>query len=198
MISNVKVAGAPLRRPHTPTVFTIICGVPAIAQQMAMSLEAWGFQLDAAASTAIILDAPRGFALRALHAQAPPQARRLVVTGNHCPEYLVDLWDFKPDALVAESTLYPDLPTALAQLAQGTFRQAPPAATPLTSTERQTLRLLAQGHANQDIADQLAVQCKTIKNTLTAIYTKLRVRNRNEALLYYWGIGFRLGTLSLG
>ena len=53
------------------------------------------------------------------------------------------------------------------------------------------VRLAHRGVPRQDIADQLAVQCKTIKNALTAIYTKLRVRNRNEALLYYWGIGVR-------
>lgn len=180
-----------MSRPNSPAVFATVCGVPAIAQRLATNLEALGFQFDAAASTVIIVDAPRGFALQSLQAPARPQAHYLVVTDNHCPEYLIDLWDCKPEALVAEGTLYPDLPIALSQIGQGTRRQGAPAATTrLTSTERQILRLLAQGHANQDIANHLTVQCKTIKNTLTTIYAKLGVRNCNEALLYYWGIWF--------
>jgi len=48
--------------------------------------------------------------------------------------------------------------------------------------------LLAHGCSNQEIARQLVMQCQTVRNTLTAIYQKLNVRHRGEAILCYYGI----------
>lgn len=54
----------------------------------------------------------------------------------------------------------------------------------LTAREEDILRLLAQGYANLEIADQLGVSEKTVRNRLTEIFSKLRLNNRTQAALY--------------
>ena len=54
----------------------------------------------------------------------------------------------------------------------------------LTEREADILRLLAQGHSNQEIAEALQVSEKTVRNRLSEIFSKLRLNNRTEAALY--------------
>jgi DNA-binding NarL/FixJ family response regulator len=51
----------------------------------------------------------------------------------------------------------------------------------LTSRERDVLHLIAQGRSNPAIAAQLGLSRKTTSNYVSAILTKLQVRNRAEA-----------------
>jgi DNA-binding NarL/FixJ family response regulator len=51
----------------------------------------------------------------------------------------------------------------------------------LTSRERDVLHLIAQGRSNPAIAAQLGLTRKTTSNYVSAILTKLQVRNRAEA-----------------
>ena len=46
------------------------------------------------------------------------------------------------------------------------------------------LTFVAQGKSNKDIADLLSSSEQTIKNRLSAIYRKLKVANRAEAVTY--------------
>jgi DNA-binding NarL/FixJ family response regulator len=62
------------------------------------------------------------------------------------------------------------------------------APTLLTPCELRTLRLLADGLDNREIAARLVVKPQTVKNTLAAIYSKLSLKDHREAMLYYWGI----------
>jgi len=52
----------------------------------------------------------------------------------------------------------------------------------LSSRELQCLELIRQGHRNQDIAKELGLGAGTIRNYLSSIYSKLKVRNRTEAI----------------
>ncbi|MFB9681675.1 response regulator transcription factor [Streptosporangium vulgare] len=52
----------------------------------------------------------------------------------------------------------------------------------LTPREREVLALIAQGLGNHAIADRLRLNTKTISNHLSAIYTKLGVADRAEAI----------------
>ncbi|CAM0998899.1 Two component LuxR family transcriptional regulator [Rhodanobacter sp. Root179] len=88
--------------------------------------------------------------------------------------------------------LPPDLADAVAAL------PADPADTDLASrlarlTEQQSrvLALLAEGLLNKQIADRLAIQERTVKAHVTAIFEKLKVRNRTQA-------GMLLRSLELG
>jgi DNA-binding NarL/FixJ family response regulator len=53
----------------------------------------------------------------------------------------------------------------------------------LSPRELDILALLAQGMDNRAIADKLCNSEKTVKNHLTRIYEKLKVKNRTQALL---------------
>lgn len=63
----------------------------------------------------------------------------------------------------------------------------------LTPRERDVLLLLASGHGNADIAGSLGVSTSTVKFHLGAIYAKLGVHTRTEAV----SAGIRLGMISV-
>ncbi|MEJ2555473.1 MAG: response regulator transcription factor [Anaerolineae bacterium] len=65
---------------------------------------------------------------------------------------------------------------------------APPTLTP---TEMRVLQLAATGQTALEIADELFVAEKTVKNHLTNIYRKLGVKNRSHAV----SEGYRQGLL---
>jgi len=65
---------------------------------------------------------------------------------------------------------------------------ATPPATPtpfpeLTAREREVLDLLAAGHTNHQIAEQLGRSAKTVANHISAIFAKLQVADRTQAIL---------------
>ena len=55
-------------------------------------------------------------------------------------------------------------------------------ASTLTTKEITILKLVAQGYKNKELAEQLFVSEKTIKNYLTIIYEKLEVKSRTQAI----------------
>jgi DNA-binding NarL/FixJ family response regulator len=55
----------------------------------------------------------------------------------------------------------------------------------LTEREREVLALVADGCADKEICDRLGVTRSTVKNHLTAIYDKWRVRSRTQAALRF-------------
>ena len=61
----------------------------------------------------------------------------------------------------------------------------------LTEQQSRVLVLLAEGLLNKQIADRLAIQERTVKAHVTAIFEKLKVRNRTQA-------GMLLKSLELG
>lgn len=56
----------------------------------------------------------------------------------------------------------------------------------LSPRERQVLRLLAQGHTNQEIADQVFLSVKTVETYRTRLYDKLGLKTR--AKLYAFAV----------
>jgi DNA-binding CsgD family transcriptional regulator len=50
----------------------------------------------------------------------------------------------------------------------------------LTARERDVATLVAAGHSNKQVAAQLYVSEKTVRNTLTRVYAKLEVRSRTQ------------------
>jgi len=57
------------------------------------------------------------------------------------------------------------------------------AATPLTPQELNTLKLLARGYTDAEIADKLTISRQVVRNYNSTIFQKLGVRNRVEAVL---------------
>ena len=52
----------------------------------------------------------------------------------------------------------------------------------LSDREREVLELLARGMSNSQIARTLVIAPKTVRNHLSNVFTKLQVRDRNEAI----------------
>jgi DNA-binding NarL/FixJ family response regulator len=66
------------------------------------------------------------------------------------------------------------------------FATPPTTPTPfpeLTAREREVLDLLAAGRNNHQIADQLTLSGKTVANHISAIFAKLQVADRTQAIL---------------
>lgn len=54
----------------------------------------------------------------------------------------------------------------------------------LTKREKDVLTLLVNGFSNRDMAEQMFISEKTVKNHLTSIFRKLGVKDRTQAALY--------------
>ncbi|AGK52231.1 response regulator [Bacillus sp. 1NLA3E] len=54
----------------------------------------------------------------------------------------------------------------------------------LTSREMEILLLMAEGKANQEIADELFIALKTVKTHVSNILSKLAVQDRTQAVIY--------------
>jgi len=67
-------------------------------------------------------------------------------------------------------------PAAAAKLAEGVTRVQ------LTPREMTTLRLMADGKTNKEIANELAISERTVKTHLGHLFEKLNVTNRTEAI----------------
>lgn len=61
----------------------------------------------------------------------------------------------------------------------------------LTDRELEVLSLIAQGRNNADIADQLVISPKTVRNHITAVFDKLQVADRAQAILRARDAGLR-------
>ena len=62
--------------------------------------------------------------------------------------------------------------------------ELPPTEEPLTERELETLRLIAQGLANQEIAAELTISERTVGKHVSNILDKLHLANRTQAALY--------------
>ena len=60
----------------------------------------------------------------------------------------------------------------------------------LTRRERELVELIAQGRNNLQIATQLGLSAKTVRNHVTNIFAKLDVENRAQAIVLARNAGF--------
>jgi DNA-binding NarL/FixJ family response regulator len=61
--------------------------------------------------------------------------------------------------------------------------EEPPKLQPLSEREQRILTLVAEGASNKDIAVDLNLSERTVKNYLSIIFQKLQVNNRTEAAI---------------
>jgi DNA-binding NarL/FixJ family response regulator len=91
-------------------------------------------------------------------------------------------------AAAGEGAVSPGL--AAAMLREG----AQPAPEPVLSTrEVEVLQLVAEGKTPPEVASELFISAKTVKNHLSNIYEKLEARDRTQAVLK----GLRMGVIRL-
>ena len=60
----------------------------------------------------------------------------------------------------------------------------PPDVTGLTEREREVLRLLARGTSNREIAEALCITEGTVKQHVTHIYRKVKIKTRAAAVAW--------------
>lgn len=73
-------------------------------------------------------------------------------------------------------------------------REPPRADRVVTRREGEVLQLIADGSSTPEVAEQLYISQKTVKNHLASIYQKLEARDRTQAVLR----AVRMGIVSLG
>jgi DNA-binding NarL/FixJ family response regulator len=59
----------------------------------------------------------------------------------------------------------------------------------LTPREEEILSLIAQGSSNREIAQQLYISEKTVKNHITNLLSRLGLRDRTQAAIYFHNLG---------
>lgn len=128
----------------------------------------------------------------------------LVVTMHAAEEYGASARDAGASGFLSKGLPLPDLAAAIRAVHDGVnlFESDPavledyrsptlePRAAALTSREREVLRCLVQGiSATDDIADELYISQKTVKNHLASIYEKLGVNDRAQAVVEAMKLG---------
>jgi DNA-binding NarL/FixJ family response regulator len=87
----------------------------------------------------------------------------------------------------------------IAKRVLGFFAAAKPTVPPrvfpeLSERETELLALMAQGSSNQEIADQLGLSLKTVRNHVSNIFSKLQVADRAQAVIRAREAGLGYGT----
>ncbi len=82
------------------------------------------------------------------------------------------------------ATIDPELAPILMREYQRLLAKTPSRGQELSDRELTMLRLLAQGYNNRQIADALNLAESTVKNNLSALFQKLGVRDRTQAVIY--------------
>jgi DNA-binding NarL/FixJ family response regulator len=78
-----------------------------------------------------------------------------------------------------ETVLSPDLAASMLQ----EMSDATPVESVLSKREEEVLQLIAEGSSTTEVAAQLYISVKTVKNHLASIYEKLDARDRTQAVL---------------
>ena len=139
-----------------------------------------------------------------VHREAP-RIRTVVLTMHDDPAYVRSALAAGATAYVAKTAADAELLTAIraahrgrsyvnvslqdgSSLLKPTDETATPGDT-LSSREREVLKLLALGHTNQAIAEQLFLSVKTIETYRARLSDKLGLKTRAELVRYALGIG---------
>ncbi len=67
--------------------------------------------------------------------------------------------------------------------------EARPLELPLSPGESETISLLARGYSNKRIAERLHLAEGTVRNRVSALYERICVKSRGEAILWAWQHG---------
>jgi DNA-binding NarL/FixJ family response regulator len=120
-----------------------------------------------------------------------PRARVIVLTTYDTDDEIASALKAGAKAYVLKDISADDLITCIREVLAGKTYLAPAAAAKLaegvtrvqlTPREMATLRLMADGKANKEIASELAISERTVKTHLGHLFEKLGVTSRTEAL----------------
>lgn len=124
----------------------------------------------------------------------------LVLTTFDDTEYVTQALQYGASGYLLKDTPVEELVQAIQLVQKGYTQLAPglvakviavPSALPakwneLTPREQEILRLIAAGATNREIAQQLFIAEKTVKNHVSRILVRLGLRDRTQAAIWYW------------
>lgn len=146
-------------------------------------------------------------AIRLLKQQAP-EIKILVLTTFDDDEYVAKAMSYGASGYLLKDTPSAELARAIrsvdrgyTQMGPGLFAKAmtnskeehqlrsqPVSSAPelasLTAREREVLQLIATGHSNKEIAQQLYITERTVKNHVNSILRSLNLRDRTQAAIF--------------
>ncbi|MFF7445849.1 MULTISPECIES: LuxR C-terminal-related transcriptional regulator [unclassified Streptomyces] len=188
--------------PATPTVAVRLVPSPGAERVRALAeragLRCGGDEIGPAATVTVIVAADADQALRAQRTRGPllfvcdtvsPEGRRRALRAGAVVVGAAELTEAGLlEAVLRAAHPHPSIPypELSGVLSTGTRPGGPPAAcTPaLTARQTQVLRLMAEGHANADIALLLGCSEHTVKNVIYELMTRLQARNRAHAVAH--------------
>ena len=88
------------------------------------------------------------------------------------------------DVAQGRASLHPAIALKVMREIDKPSPELPPTPEPLTAREMETLRLIARGLTNQEIAEDLNLHERTVVKYVTNIFEKLHLANRTQAALY--------------
>lgn len=144
----------------------------------------------------------RGMAGLAALREALPAASLVVLSADDSPQTVLDALDAGAQGFIPKSARAAAMREALGRVLAGEIQlpaallQAQPPAPPgLAFSERQldVLRLLVAGRANKEIGRELGLTESTVKTHLAALFRKLEVTSRTQAVVKTAALGLRLG-----
>lgn len=126
-----------------------------------------------------------------------PDIKILVLTMHGEPEVVGQAIDAGAVAFLTKDTSLREVVNTVEQIASGevllsrelaasmlgAFGGASQAESPLTPREEEILQLIADGRSTSEIAADLFISAKTVKNHLASIYEKLGAHDRTQAVL---------------
>lgn len=98
--------------------------------------------------------------------------------------------------VLAGEVYLPEMPGADALVAQGAEPASPESLLGLSERQLDVLRLLIEGKPNKEICRMLVLSESTVKTHLSAIFRKLGVNSRTQAVVTVARAGVALGPLS--
>ncbi|KAF3890852.1 MULTISPECIES: response regulator [Nostocales] len=146
-----------------------------------------------------------GVAATQVFSQRFPEVRILVLTTFDDDEYVTQAMRYGARGYVLKHTPLEELAIAIHAVHQGythmgpglfekafAFPQEPqPVASPVPSEiaklsprEKEVLRLIAMGYSNREIAHELYISERTVRNHVTSILSQLHLRDRTQAALF--------------
>jgi two-component system, NarL family, response regulator NreC len=129
-----------------------------------------------------------------------PETRVLILSMQDDPSYVREAFAAGASGYVLKEAVDEEVVSAIREIAAGgsyvhpalgakmvaadAAERAAAAADPLSDREREVLRMLALGHTNQEIAEQLYISVRTAESHRAHIMQKLRLSTRAELVRY--------------
>jgi DNA-binding NarL/FixJ family response regulator len=162
------------------------------------------FEVRAAAPDVVLLDVvlPGASGIEALPRvlHEAPDAKVLMLSMQDDPNYVREAFAAGASGYVLKEAVDAEVVAAIRDVAAGNHyvhpalgarmvaadaaAQAAAAADPLSDREREVLRMLALGHTNQEIAQQLYISVRTAETHRAHIMRKLQLSTRAELVRY--------------